>query len=98
MRYMNIKRIIALVLLLTVVGVAGFGRTGNSSSNEERAIARKTSEHLRYELIAVLLHWWLPSLSDWPVTTMGNFDEESKLSSLPTTHLVLTKTGNNRFD
>jgi hypothetical protein len=54
MRYMKIKRVIALVVLLTAVGVAGFGRTDNPPSNEERAFAEKTSELFHNELIAAL--------------------------------------------
>ena len=54
MRYMKIKRVIALVLLLTVVGIAGFGRTDNPPSNEEKEFAKKASELLHNELIAAL--------------------------------------------
>jgi hypothetical protein len=54
MRYMKIKRVIAVVILLTVVGVVSFGRTGNPPSNEEIAFAKKTSELLRAELVAAL--------------------------------------------
>jgi hypothetical protein len=54
MRCMKAKRVIALVLLLTVVGIAGFGRTDNPPSDEEKAFAVKTSELLHNELIAAL--------------------------------------------
>jgi hypothetical protein len=54
MRYIKTKRIIALVLLLTLVGIAGFGRTDNPPSNEEKDFAKKTGDLLQNELIAAL--------------------------------------------
>jgi len=54
MHYMKLKRVIGLVVLLTVAGIAGFGRAGNSPSNEEVEFARKTSDLLLNELTAAL--------------------------------------------
>ncbi|HEV8485783.1 MAG TPA: hypothetical protein VGV87_19725 [Blastocatellia bacterium] len=53
MRYM--KCIICLVVLLTVAGVAGFGRANNSPSQEEIAFAKTTSDLLTNEVFAALL-------------------------------------------
>lgn len=39
----------------------------------------------------------LPSLSDWFLETMSSFSEERSLSSPPTAHLILTQTGNSKF-
>ena len=91
MRHMKIKRVIALALLLTVAGISGFGRTGNSPSNSVKP------SPTRYELIGHSI-WLLGSLLEWPLTTMSNFVEESKFSPLPDAHPVLTKTGNYRFN
>lgn len=54
MRIMKIKRAIALVVLLTVVGIAGFGYVNNSPSNEAVAFARTTSDLMLNELKAAL--------------------------------------------
>ena len=54
MRYMKIKRVITLVILVTVVGVAGFARTGNSPSNEAIDVAQQTSNLTVNELVAAL--------------------------------------------
>jgi hypothetical protein len=75
MRYMKIKRAIALVILLTVVGIAGFGRTDNPPSNEERAFAVKTSELLHNELIAALF-------AEFNETTPENVEQGKKAISL----------------
>ena len=64
MRYMKIKRVIALVVLLTIVGIAGFGRTNNPPSNEEVAFAKKTSELLHNELIAALFQEFNETTAD----------------------------------
>ena len=60
MRYKKLKRVIALVLLLTVAGVAGFGHTddppsNNPPSSEEVAFAQRTSDLLLNELFAALI-------------------------------------------
>jgi hypothetical protein len=75
MRYMKIKRIIALVVLITVVGVAGFGRTDNPPSNEERAFAEKTGELLHNELIAALF-------AEFNETTSENVEQGKQAISL----------------
>ena len=54
MHYNLAKRVTALVLLLAVVGIAGFGGTDNPPSNDEVEFARKTSELLHNELVAAL--------------------------------------------
>ena len=41
MRYMKMKRVIALVVLLTVVVVAGFGHADNSPSHERNCFRRE---------------------------------------------------------
>jgi hypothetical protein len=64
MLYTKTKRVIALVLLLTVVGVAGFGNTDNPPSDEEKAFAQKTSELLHNELIAALFQEFNETTSD----------------------------------
>ena len=55
MRYIKIKRVIALVVLLTVVGVASFAHVDNSPSNQERAAAETTGQLLHNELFAALI-------------------------------------------
>lgn len=83
MRYMKIKRVIALVILLTVVGVASFGRSGNSPSNHdgnppssgEEAFAQKTSELLHNELIAALFQ-------EFGETTPENVEQGKQAISL----------------
>lgn len=54
MRHINVKRVVVLVLLLTFVGIVGFGYTDNPPSNEEKEFARKTGDLLHNELIAAL--------------------------------------------
>ncbi|HKY03625.1 MAG TPA: hypothetical protein VJQ56_01980, partial [Blastocatellia bacterium] len=72
MRYMNVKRVIALVLLLAVAGVVGFGRTDNPPSDEEKDFAQRTSDLLHNELFAALLQ-------EFSETTPENV-EEGKLA------------------
>jgi len=54
MRYMKMKRVIGLVVLLTAAGIAGFGSADDSPSNEEKEFAIKTSDLLLNELKAAL--------------------------------------------
>jgi hypothetical protein len=75
MRYMKIKRVIALVVLLTVAGVVGFGRTDNSPSNEEVAFAQRTSDLLLNELLAALFQ-------EFNETTTANVEEGKQAISL----------------
>ena len=75
MRYLNMKRVIALVLLLTVAGVAGFGRTDHSPSNEEVAFAQRTSDLLLNELLAALFQ-------EFNETTPHNVEEGKQAISL----------------
>ena len=75
MRYIKIKRIITLVLLLTVVGVAGFGRTDNSPTEEEKDFAERTGTLLHNELFAALLQ-------EFGETTPENVEEGKQAISL----------------
>ncbi|MGA9773921.1 MAG: hypothetical protein WBV94_33125 [Blastocatellia bacterium] len=75
MRYLKIKRVITLVLLLTFVGVVGFGRPDSPPSNEERAFAEKTSKLLHNELIAALFQ-------EFNETTPENVEQGKQAISL----------------
>ncbi|HKS41998.1 MAG TPA: hypothetical protein VJX74_15390 [Blastocatellia bacterium] len=80
MYYTKVKRVIALVLLLTVAGVTGFGRTDNSTtdnspSNEEVAFAQRTSDLLLNELLAALF-------KEFDETTPQNVEEGKQAISL----------------
>jgi len=75
MRYMKIKRVIGLGVLLTVVGVVGFGRTDNSPSNEEVAFAERTTNLLQNELLAALF-------TEFNETTADNVEEGKQAISL----------------
>jgi hypothetical protein len=75
MRYMRMKRVVGLLVLLTVVGVAGFGRTDSPPSNEEKEFARKTNELLHNELIAALFQ-------EFNETTPENVEQGKQAISL----------------
>ncbi|SRR6266404_3117788 len=75
MRHMKMKRVIGLVVLLTVVGVVGFGRTDNSPSNEEVAFAERTTNLLQNELLAALFQ-------EFNETTADNVAEGKQAISL----------------
>lgn len=76
MRYMKTKRIISLILLLTILGVAGFGRTDKDSpSNEEVSFAQRTSDLLLNELLAALFQ-------EFNETTPDNVEEGKQAISL----------------
>ncbi|HVG20073.1 MAG TPA: hypothetical protein VNI02_13565 [Blastocatellia bacterium] len=80
MRYIKVKRAIALALLLTVVGVVGFGRPGNSRSNippsnEDVAFAQRTSDLMLNELLAALF-------KEFDETTPSNVEEGKQAISL----------------
>ena len=75
MRYTKTKRVIALVVLLTVVAVAGFGRTDNPPSDEEVAFAQRTSNLMVNELVAALFQ-------EFDETTPGNVEEGKHAISL----------------
>jgi len=75
MRYMKVKRVIALVVLLTVAGVVGFARTDNPPSNEEKEFARKTGELFHNELIAALF-------AEFNETTVDNVEQGKQAISL----------------
>ncbi len=55
MRHMKMKRAIALMVLLAVAVVAGFGYADNFPSQEEIASAEKTGQLLHNELFAALI-------------------------------------------
>lgn len=75
MRYIKIKRVIALVILVTVAGVAGFGSTNNSPSNEAIAFAQRTSNLMVNELVAALFQ-------EFNETTPENVEEGKQSISL----------------
>jgi hypothetical protein len=75
MRYMKVKRVIGLVLLLAVAGIAGFGRTDNSPSNEDVAFAQRTSDLMVNELVAALF-------KEFDETTPDNVEEGKQAISL----------------
>lgn len=75
MRYRKTKRVIGLVVLLTLVGVASFGRTDNPPSNEEKEFARKTTELFHNELIAALFQ-------EFNETTPANVEQGKQAISL----------------
>ena len=75
MRYIKIKRVIALVILVTVAGVAGFGSTNNSPSNEAIAFAQRTSNLMVNELVAALFQ-------EFNETTADNVEEGKQAISL----------------
>lgn len=75
MRYMKVKRVIGLIVLLTVVGAVSFGRTDNPPSNEEKEFARKTGELFHNELIAALF-------AEFNETTAENAEQGKQAISL----------------
>jgi hypothetical protein len=75
MRYMKIKRVITLVILVTVAGVAGFARTDNSPSNEAIDFAQRTSNLMVNELVAALFQ-------EFNETTPANVEEGKQSISL----------------
>ncbi len=75
MRYMKMKRVIGLVFLLTAAGIAGFGRAGDSPSNESIAFAQRTSNLLLNELLAALFQ-------EFNETTPDNVEEGKQAISL----------------
>jgi len=75
MRYLKIKRVIAVVLLLAAVAVAGLGRVDHFPSYEERAAAEKTGLLLHNELFAALI-------TEFNETTVDNVEEGKHAISL----------------
>ncbi len=75
MRYMKMRCVIGLVVLLTVAGVVSFGRTDNPPSNEEVAFAQRTSDLLHNELLAALFQ-------EFNETTPNNVEEGKQAISL----------------
>ena len=75
MRIMKIKRVVALVVLLTVVGLTGLGYTRNTPSNESIAFAQRTSDLMLNELLAALF-------KEFSETTADNVEEGKHAISL----------------
>jgi hypothetical protein len=75
MRYRKTKCAVGLVVLLTLVGVVGFGRSSNSPSNEDVAFAQRTSDLLLNELLAALFQ-------EFNETTPDNVEEGKQAISL----------------
>lgn len=75
MRYMKVKRVIALAAMLAVPCVVGFGHADNSPSNEEVAFAQRTSDLLLNELLAALFQ-------EFNETTPNNVEEGKHAISL----------------
>ena len=75
MQHMKLKRIIALVILLAVAGITGFGRPDNSPSNDEVAFAQRTSDLMLNELVAALF-------KEFDETTPQNVEEGKQAISL----------------
>src|SRR4030095_13815231 len=75
MRYMRFKRLVALVALLTVAAVSGFGLTDNSPSSEAVAFAEKTTNLLQNELFAALIQ-------EFNETTADNVEQGKQAISL----------------
>jgi len=75
MRHMKVKRVIGLVVLLTVVGVVGFGLTDNPPSNEAVAFAETTTNLLQNELFAALIQ-------EFNETTADNVEQGKQAISL----------------
>ncbi|HEU4387969.1 MAG TPA: hypothetical protein VFV34_09250 [Blastocatellia bacterium] len=75
MRYMKMKRVIALVLLVTVVGIAGFGRSDNPPSAEEEEFAGTTTDLLHNELVSALF-------TEFNETTPENAEQGKQAISL----------------
>jgi hypothetical protein len=83
MRYMRIKRVIALAVLLAAVGVASFGRPGNSPTNPDgnrpssdaETFAQTASELFHNELIAALFQ-------EFNETTPENVEQGKQAISL----------------
>ncbi len=75
MRYLKMKRVIVLVVLLTVVAVAGLASADNFPSYEDRAAAEKTGQLLHNELFAALIQ-------EFNETTAENVEEGKHAISL----------------
>ena len=75
MRIMKIKRVIALVVLLTAVVLTGLGHTNDSPSNEAIGFAQRTSDLMLNELLAALF-------KEFDETTPANVEEGKQAISL----------------
>lgn len=75
MRYLKMKLVIVLVVLLTVVAGAGLASADNFPSSEQRAAAEKTAQLLHNELFAALIQ-------EFNETTPENVEEGKHAISL----------------
>ena len=75
MRYIKMKLVITLVILLTIAAVSGFGRANNSSPHEEIAFSRVTNDLSTNELLPALL-------KEFGETTRGNVERGKQAISL----------------
>lgn len=75
MRYLKMKSVIAGAVLLTLVGVAGYGSDFNSPPNDDVASAKTTSQLLHNELFAALIQ-------EFNETTPANVEQGKKAISL----------------
>ena len=75
MRIMKIKRVIALVTLLTAAGLTGLGYTYDSPSNEAIAFAKTTNDLMLNELKAALFQ-------EFNETTSANVEHGKQAISL----------------
>ena len=75
MRYIKMKLVITLVVLLTIAVVSGFGRANNSSSLDEIAFSRTANDLSTNEGLAALLE-------EFGKTTPGNVEQGKRAISL----------------
>ncbi|MEP7336982.1 MAG: hypothetical protein ABI977_04505 [Acidobacteriota bacterium] len=75
MRIMKIKRVIALVTLLAVAGIAGFGYANNQPSDEAVAFAKTANDLMLNELKAALFQ-------EFNETTAANVEHGKQAISL----------------
>lgn len=75
MTILKIKRIVALVALLSITGLVGFGYTNHHPSHEAVAFAQKTSDLMLNELLAALF-------KEFEETTPDNVEHGKQAISL----------------
>lgn len=75
MHIMKIKRVIALITLLSITGLVGFGYANHQPSTESIAFAQKTSDLMLNELLAALFQ-------EFSETTPDNVEHGKQAISL----------------
>jgi hypothetical protein len=75
MRYMKTKRVIAMLVLLTVAGLVVSGRADHAPPSDKVSFAQRTSDLLLNELLAALF-------KEFDETTMENVEEGKQAISL----------------